>query len=98
MGGLFGKPKPKNTDKKNYALKKPAEPAKSRVNESDKAILEVKTRLKKLKTYTEKITIDVQNQVKKIQDHLKDKNKNRALMALKHKKFMEKELDKAYAA
>lgn len=35
-------------------------PEKSRVNEQDKAILEVKARLRKLKTYIDKMTLDTQ--------------------------------------
>lgn len=34
----------------------------------------------------------------KIKDFLKDKAKQRALIALKHKKFLEKEIDKATGA
>jgi hypothetical protein len=49
MGNLFRKKKrveePKKEDK----------PAKSRVNEQDKAILDIKARLRKLKTYTDKL-------------------------------------------
>ena len=71
---------------------------KSRVNEQDKAVLEVKARLRKLKTYSDKLKIDVDKQNAKIQEHLREKNKQRALIALKHRKFMEKELDKAYGA
>ena len=37
-------------------------------------------------------------QQEKIALHLKEKNKQRALIALKHKKFIEKELDKAMGA
>lgn len=63
MGGMFSNcfkgnnnqredppPKPNNTN--HYK-----EPAKSRVNETDKAILDVKARLKKLKMYIDKLEI-----------------------------------------
>ena len=70
----------------------------SRVNDQDRAILDVKTRLKKLKVYVDKLNLDVNKQQEKISQYLKDKNKQRALIALKHKKFIEKELDKAMGA
>ena len=70
----------------------------SRVNDQDRAILDVKTRLKKLKVYVDKLNLDVIKQQEKISQYLKEKNKQRALIALKHKKFIEKELDKAMGA
>ena len=70
----------------------------SRVNDQDRAILDVKTRLKKLKVYVDKLNLDVGKQQQKISEYLKEKNKQRALIALKHKKFIEKELDKAMGA
>lgn len=96
MGGLFSKKKSNKTEKP--AKKADPAPAKSRVNEADKSILEIKTRVKKLKMYSDKLALDVKGQNEKIQGFLKDKNKNRAMMALKHRKFMEKQLDKSFAA
>ena len=68
------------------------------MNDQDKAILEVKGRLRKLKTYTDKLQLDIDKQKTRIQEFLKEKNKQRALIALKHRKFIEKELDKAFGA
>ena len=58
----------------------------------------MKARLRKLKTYTDKLNIDIEKQKEKISGYLREKNKQRALIALKHRKFMEKELDKVYGA
>jgi hypothetical protein len=68
------------------------------VNDADKSILEIKTRLKKLKMYSDKLSLEVKGQNEKIQGFLKEQNKSRAMMALKHRKFMEKQVDKSYAA
>jgi hypothetical protein len=40
----------------------------------------------------------VKDQDAKVKEHLKTKSKARALIALKHKKFLQKELDKADGA
>ena len=101
MGNVFCL-KPSNTEPESPKKIQHSGSAKkvenSRVNDQDRAILDVKTRLKKLKVYVDKLNLDVQKQQEKIQQHLKDKNKQRALIALKHKKFIEKELDKAHGA
>ncbi|CDW79385.1 charged multivesicular body protein 6 [Stylonychia lemnae] len=73
-------------------------PQKNRVNETDKAILDIKARMKKLKVYTDKIKIQVDQQKEKIQEHLREKNKQRALIALKHKKFLDQQYDKSLGA
>ena len=104
MGNLFRKKSKSgaDTNSKNVNVAQNSGAAKqvekSRVNDQDKAILDVKTRLKKLKTYVDKLNLDINKQQEKIQQYLKDKNKQRALIALKHKKFIEKELDKAMGA
>lgn len=92
MGNLFKKKK-----KEEPAPKKQI-PAKSRVNEQDKAILDVKARMRKLKTYSDKLGVQIEEQKAKISEYLKEKNKQRALIALKHKKFLEKEIEKAFGA
>ena len=53
MGNLFRK------KKKTEEAPAKQEPPKSRVNENDKAILDIKARLRKLKTYTDKLNIQV---------------------------------------
>ena len=95
MGNLFDCFKATNT---NPRPEVPDNKKKSRVNETDKAILDVKARLRKLKTYIDKLQLDTEKQQTKIQEHLKEKNKQRALLALKQRKFIEKELDKAMGA
>lgn len=54
--------------------------------------------MRKLKTYIDKLNIDTEKQDAKIKEQLAQKNKQRALIALKHKKFLEKEVDKALGA
>lgn len=70
----------------------------SRVTEQDRAILEVKARMRKLKTYIDKLSVDEARQTQRIYDYLKLKQKDRALIALKHRKMLEKEQDKARGA
>ena len=51
-----------------------------------------------MKQYYKKIENQGKEQEAKCKKLLKEGNKNRALIALKHKKFMEKELDKVNGA
>ncbi|CDW81348.1 charged multivesicular body protein 6 [Stylonychia lemnae] len=100
MGGLCIKQNnqtndPPKQDRRSLQYK---DPAKSRVNEQDKAILDIKARMKKLKTYTDKLELQVGQQKEKIQEFLKEKNKQRALIALKHKKFLDKQVEKSLGA
>ena len=63
MGNFFRKKKqPEEAPK----AKQNQAPAKSRVNEQDKAILDIKARLRKLKTYSDKLGIQVDQQKAKI--------------------------------
>jgi hypothetical protein len=61
MGGLFSKKKKTPTPKEESGKKndKVAPPAKSRVNDADKSILEIKMRMKKIKTYSDKLEIEI---------------------------------------
>ena len=104
MGNLFG-----NCIKTNHKDDQPksnnngrgdpfSNPKKDRVYDQDKAILDVKARMRKIKVYVDKINIQIEQQAEKIKDLIKNKSKERALIALKHKKFLEKELDKASGA
>src|SRR4051794_8559820 len=97
MGGCLSGRKPpspkykdevKSNNKNNQATK-------NRINEQDKAILDIKTRLRKLKTYVDKLRLQSQDYENKAKTYLKEKNKGRALLALKQKKFFDKELSKA---
>jgi len=97
MGSLFSKKKNKETPKKKNDQVQSTAPAKSRVNDADKSILEIKMRLKKLKMYSDKLSLEVKGQNEKIKELLKE-SKSRAMMALKHRKFMEKQVEKSYAA
>ena len=103
MGNLFDCLKPRNTraptDKSNQQPPSHYQPPKmNRINDTDKAILDVKQRMRAIKTYIEKINVQIEQQNAKIKDYLRDNAKQRALIALKHKKFLEKEMDKASGA
>jgi hypothetical protein len=67
MGGVFCSSK-KTESKHNQGGNQNGmkAPAKSRVNDTDKSILEVKARLRKLKTYTDKLKIDCEKQKAKV--------------------------------
>ena len=58
--GCFTSKDHKDNEGNNNAAKKenPPKIEKSRVTDQDKSILEVKARLRKLKTYIDKLTID----------------------------------------
>ena len=106
MGGIFGKcfkENDNNVGKKKKANDQPPkqevkQPQKDRITDTDRAILDVKARMKKIKVYIDKLNLQVKEQDKKVKDLIKAKSKDRALIALKHKKFLEKELDKADGA
>ena len=70
----------------------------SRVNENDQAILKIKANIKKLKVYSDKLQIDAKTQDAKIKELIKDKQKERAVLALRIKKLKLKELEKADGA
>lgn len=44
--------------------------------------------MKKIKVYIDKLNLQVKDQDAKVKEHLKAKSKERALIALKHKKFL----------
>ena len=104
MGNLFSnciKPNNTNSDRpKNGGNNNGPNsmPKKDRVTDTDKAVLDVKARMRKVKTYIDKLNIQLDQQDVKIKDLIKSKSKERALVALKHKKFIDKELDKATGA
>lgn len=106
MGNLFGncfkandnegKSKKKKEKKKNEQFVNNAN--RDRITDADKAILDVKGRLKQIKIYKDKIDIQLKQQDERIRELLRNKQKQRAVIALKHKKFLEKEGEKAYGA
>ena len=69
-----------------------------RVSDQDKAVMDIKARQRMIRTYQEKMTNQEKDIVSKIKDLLKDGQKQRALIQLKQKKFMEKEIQKAEGA
>lgn len=71
---------------------------KDRVDETDKAILDVKGRQRKIKTYQTKLTNQEADLTAKIKTLLKEGQKQRALIILKQKKYLSKEIDKAQGA
>ena len=70
----------------------------SRVNENDQAILKIKANMKKLKVYQEKLQLEATKQDERIKELIKEKQKDRAVLALRIKKLKLKELEKADGA
>ena len=96
MGSLFSKKKDKQEKKKQEVPKNGA--GKDRVNETDQAILDVKARQRKIKTYMKKMETQEQQATEKIKELLKAGQKQRAMIHLKQKKFIAKEVEKAQGA
>ena len=71
---------------------------KDRVNDTDKAIVDVKARQRKIKTYMKKMETQEQQATDKIKELLKAGQKQRAMIHLKQKKFITKEVEKAQGA
>ena len=70
----------------------------SRINENDQAILKIKASVKKLKVYSDKLQLEAKAQDAKIKEWIKEKQKDRAVLALRIKKLKLKELEKADGA
>jgi len=79
MGHIFGKPKPK---------KKPE------ITEEDKAILQLKQQRDSVKKYQKRIKDELDKERQIARQLLKDNKKEKALLLLKKKKYMESILDK----
>lgn len=99
--GLF-KSKPKEQPAQQQAP--PAVPMNGskidRVNQNDKAILNLKATMRQMRTYQDKLQIQEKEVLGKIKDLMNNGEKSRALIQLKRKKYIGKELDKidgAYA-
>ena len=60
--------------------------------------MKIKANIKKLKVYSDKLQIDAKTQDAKIKELIKDKQKERAVLALRIKKLKLKELEKADGA
>jgi hypothetical protein len=69
-----------------------------RVNEQDKAILDLKARARKIRTYTEKLRVQDEECTARIKTLMGEGQKGRALIVLKQKKFIGKEMEKADGA
>ena len=65
------------------------------MTDTDQAILDVKARQRKIRTYTEKLEQQDRDALVKIKELLKSGQKKRAIIHLKQKKFIEKEVEKA---
>ena len=99
MGGVFGG---KKKDKAPPQTQQPAQiqngSNKNRITEQDQAILDVKARMTKIKTYVKKLELQEQETTDKIKQLIKDGQKQRAMIYLKQKKFQQKEIEKASGA
>lgn len=67
---------------------------KDRVNDVDKAILDVKARQRKIRTYQDKLILQETEVTDKIKEMMRSGQKTRALILLKQKKFVGKEIEK----
>lgn len=68
---------------------------KSRVNEDDKAIAELKFTRDKVRTYTKKLETCIGHCREAVKFCIQNKQKDKALLALKKQKYLEKTLDSA---
>ena len=69
-----------------------------RISENDKAILDIKARMRKLKTYEKKLEEQDKTATEKIKELIKAGQKQRAIIHLKSKKFIEAEVTKCNGA
>ena len=89
MGGLFGKKKDKTQPPKQPTQTTqpvqavPTGKDKNRITEQDQAILDVKARMRKIKTYVEKLELQEKETTDKIKQLIKDGQKQRACLYLK---------------
>ena len=67
---------------------------KNRVTENDQAILDIKARQRKLRDYEKKLEQQDKEATDKIKELIKEGQKNRAIIHLKKKKFVEAEVTK----
>ncbi|CAG9319069.1 unnamed protein product [Blepharisma stoltei] len=65
----------------------------SRVNKDDKAIAELKITRDKVKTYQRKLETNIEHCKQAVKQCIKKKNKDRALLALRKQKFLDKNLE-----
>ena len=72
--------------------------AMDRVSENDKTILDIKARMRKLRTYEEKLNQQSREATEKIKELIKSGQKERAIIHLKRKKFTEAEITKCSGA
>jgi len=74
-------------------FKKKNEPQQqSRITEQDKAVLQLKQMRDKLKQYQKRIETQIEKDIELARELVKKGNKNKALLLLKKKKFLEKNL------
>ena len=71
---------------------------KNRITENDQAILDIKGRQRKLKSYEKKLEQQEKEALDKIKELLKEGKKERAIIHLKKKKFAEAEMAKSNGA
>ena len=93
MGNIFRKSK---KNKEQPKTKK--EVQKDRVNDQDKTILDIRTRIRKVKTYIKKLEEKIKDIEERAKEHVRAKDKRRALLALKQKKFVTASLESAQGA
>ena len=70
----------------------------NRVSDQDKAILDVKTRLRTLRNYIDKMNVQKETSTTEIKDLLRNKQKAKAVNRLKISKMIDAQISKAEAA
>ena len=63
-------------------------PENVRTDEKDKAMVEIKSRLRTLKDYLKKLEVQEKQLDQKVKDMIKEGKKDRAIFPLKHKKLV----------
>ena len=87
-----------NMKKKQDGPVKHREADKNRVSEDEMKLAEVKSRINKLQQYAKKMDNQIKEQDAKIRRLAKEGSKVRAVIALKHKKYLISEQDKVSGA
>ena len=91
----FAEPATQNSVQKRVPLNGAG---KDRITENDRAIIDIKARMRKLRTYEEKLAEQDKAATAKIKELIKAGQKERAIIHLKQKKFVEAEVNKCNGA
>ena len=93
-----GEDAPDKKEKPGKGIVKHRQAEQNRVTEDEMQLAEVKSRINKIKEYQKKNEKQIAEQEAKVKQLAREGNKQRAIIALKHKKFLVKEQDKIAGA